>query len=172
MMWRLGAAVCPAVPAQRRRQILPGFGNRSFKDARICLELLGVQRLGMTMIDVLRRGAGVVLAVAGLAMSGGASAGDAGQTVFERNCRACHSIVRMQNRVGPSLFGVIDRPTASISSFEYSQALRSFSSVWSEAILDAFLGDPQAMVPGTSMRFPGLKDPAERAALIAYLKGL
>ena len=119
----------------------------------------------------LQRGVFLMLAVAALGDPVAARAGDAGRAVFERDCRACHSVARGQNHVGPSLFGVIGRTAGSISSFVYSGALRGSGLVWSEATLDAFLGDPQAAVPGTAMRFPGLRDAAERAAVIAFLKG-
>ena len=118
-----------------------------------------------------RRGAWLMAAVAAAGGPAAALAGDAGQAVFERDCQACHSVVRGRNHVGPSLFAVIGRPAGSISSFVYSSAFRGAPPVWSEAALDAFLTDPQAAIPGTAMRFPGLADAAERAALIAYLKG-
>ena len=108
----------------------------------------------------------------GLATPTAARAEEAGQAVYQRDCRPCHSIIRMRNQVGPSLFGVVGRQVASISSFVYSDALRGSPLIWSEAALDAFLAAPQAMFPNTAMRFSGLKDAAERAALIAYLKGL
>ena len=117
------------------------------------------------------RGGCLMVALAAAGGPAAALAGDAGQTVFEHNCRACHSVMRGQNHVGPSLFEVIGRPAGSISSFVSSGALRGAPLVWSEATLEAFLADPQAAVPGTAMRFPGLKDAAERAAVIDYLKG-
>ncbi len=95
-----------------------------------------------------------------------------GRAVFERDCRPCHTVVRLRNHVGPSLFGVVGRTVGSISSFVYSGALRGSVLIWSESFLDRFLRDPQAVLPGTAMRFPGLSDAGERAALIAYLKGL
>ena len=114
----------------------------------------------------------IVVGLALAAPGGAAAAGEAGRAVFERDCRACHSVLPLKNHVGPSLYGVVGRPAASISSFVYSGALRGSALVWTEAALEAFIGNPQATVPGTAMRFPGLKDPAERAAVIAYLGGL
>jgi len=40
---------------------------------------------------------------------------------------------------------------------------------WTRAALDAFLANPQGVVPDTDIAFFGLKDPAERTALIYYL---
>ena len=41
---------------------------------------------------------------------------------------------------------------------------------WSAQTLDAFIGDPQAVVPGNRMPFSGMPDARERADLIAYLQ--
>jgi cytochrome c2 len=32
------------------------------------------------------------------------------------------------------------------------------------------MADPQALVPGTTMQFEGIKDPVQRAQLIEYLE--
>ena len=126
------------------------------------------------MVRLLRWG-GCALALAGaltmaLADPAPAGAGEvSGRAVFERECQACHSVARGRNHVGPSLFAVIGRPAGSISSFSYSLALRASGLVWSAVTLDAFLANPQAAVPGTAMRFSGLGDAAERAAVIAYI---
>jgi cytochrome c len=44
--------------------------------------------------------------------------------------------------------------------------------VWDEATLDAYLADPQAVVPGTTMPFPGEPDADRRAEILAALKAL
>jgi cytochrome c len=74
--------------------------------------------------------------------------------------------------VGPNLRGVIGRPAASDPTFGYSAALRSRSHSWTDAELDAFLADPAAYASGTIMPFAGLKDPADRAAVIQYLRNV
>jgi cytochrome c2 len=38
-------------------------------------------------------------------------------------------------------------------------------------ILDAFLTDPQALVPGTAMPFGGIRNSPQRLALVCYLLG-
>ena len=43
---------------------------------------------------------------------------------------------------------------------------------WTPETLDKYLADPQGMVPGTKMIFPGVKDEADRKALIDYLATL
>jgi cytochrome c len=41
--------------------------------------------------------------------------------------------------------------------------------VWDEDSLDAYLADPQKVVPGNLMPFSGLADAKQRAELIRYL---
>jgi cytochrome c len=42
--------------------------------------------------------------------------------------------------------------------------------IWTEDNLKAYLAEPQHVVPGTKMAFPGLKKPEELSNLIAFLK--
>ena len=41
---------------------------------------------------------------------------------------------------------------------------------WDESSLDRFLESPLRALPGTKMAYAGVKDPQERADLIAYLE--
>jgi len=95
--------------------------------------------------------------------------GDAarGKIVFEKRCTGCHSL--NQDRDGPHLAGVYGRVAASVSGFDYSDALKKTHIVWNEATLDQWLTDPQTMVPGADMDFYVAKAD-ERADVIAYLK--
>jgi cytochrome c len=74
--------------------------------------------------------------------------------------------------VGPNLRGVVGRELASAPGYAYSEALRARGGHWSAAELDAFLASPARRVPGTTMAFGGIADPAERAALIELLSKL
>ncbi len=85
-------------------------------------------------------------------------------------CATCHSLAPGKNGIGPSLAGVYGRPAAQEPSFAYSTQMRTSGIVWDDAALDAFLKNPRAMVPGTKMAFGGIEDPAERAAVIAFLR--
>jgi len=93
----------------------------------------------------------------------------AGKTVFTK-CMACHSIEQGRNRVGPHLHDVVGRDAGSVEDFNYSDANRNSGITWSREILFDYLVAPQQYVPGTRMAFPGLKDPQDRADLIAYLE--
>lgn len=91
-------------------------------------------------------------------------------------CKACHTFGNAEpNRVGPNLFGVVERKVAAHEGFAYSDAMKGKAAdlgTWTEDNLFTYLENPKTLVPGTKMAFAGLKDPAERLDLIAYLKTL
>lgn len=121
-----------------------------------------------------------ILALSGLLLASGIFTGQvmaadagAGQVVF-RKCQSCHSLEEGQNRIGPSLYGVVGR-TPGTTAYRYSKAMTAFGesgAVWDEATLDTFLISPRTLVKGTKMGFPGLKDATQREDLIAYLKSV
>jgi cytochrome c len=93
-----------------------------------------------------------------------------GAQVF-RSCAACHSLEPGQHRTGPSLAGILGRHAGTVEGFaRYSSALEQADVTWTEETLDRWLADPQALIPGNSMTFPGIRDEQARADLIAYLK--
>ena len=94
-----------------------------------------------------------------------------GQKAFQ-NCAACHSAAQGANSVGPSLFGIVGRKAASVPGFAYSRAMKNSNLSWTAQTLDAYLADPQKLVPGNHMPYSGMPDAQERAALIAYLQSL
>jgi cytochrome c len=98
---------------------------------------------------------------------------DAGKKIFAR-CKACHTLDEGgRDGIGPNLHGVFGRTAGTKEGVRYSKAMTAKGEeglVWSEETLETYLEKPAAMVPGTSMSFPGLKKPEERANLIAYLK--
>ena len=72
------------------------------------------------------------------------------QTLFRAKCAACHSIAC--NRNGPKLEGILGRRAGSVADFKYYSAeLKNSGIVWSEETLDAFIRDPDKLVPGNSM---------------------
>jgi nitrite reductase (NO-forming) len=92
-----------------------------------------------------------------------------GRRVFSK-CQACHSLQPGKNGVGPSLAGIVGKQSASTPDFNYSTAMREAHLVWDAATIDAYLRDPQKLVPGNRMPFPGLKSEHDRTNLIAYLQ--
>lgn len=99
-----------------------------------------------------------------------ADAQEAGsERLFQQRCGACHSLQAGQNGNGPHLAGVIGRTAGSIEAARYSDAMRNSGIVWDSGSLDAFLAAPREVVPGTRMTV-SIPDPAQRAAIIAYLE--
>jgi cytochrome c len=93
-----------------------------------------------------------------------------GQSVFGA-CAACHSLEPGQNMTGPSLANVWNRKAGSLASFSrYSPALASANIVWDDKTLDAWIKNPQHVIPGNTMTFQGIKDAQQRADLLAFLK--
>jgi cytochrome c len=92
----------------------------------------------------------------------------AGKQAFTQ-CAACHSVETV-NGAGPSLQGIFGRKAGTFPGFRYSRALKNAGIAWDDKNLDAYLADPQKLVPGNVMPFSGVADAKQRADLIAYLK--
>jgi cytochrome c len=109
----------------------------------------------------------VLLALAPLARADGDP--QAGETVFKKNCVVCHTTEDGKSKIGPSLHGIVGRHSASLSSFQYSEAMKSADKVWDPQNLDLYLANPRGLVAGTKMVFVGLKNEQDRQNIIAYL---
>ncbi|QMW23443.1 c-type cytochrome [Sandaracinobacteroides saxicola] len=94
-----------------------------------------------------------------------------GQLLFLQ-CKACHTVEKAgAHKVGPNLFGIVGAAAGTRPGFTlYSDALKSSGLTWDDATLDRYLASPAAMVKGNKMAFAGLKQPQDRAAVIAWLK--
>jgi len=93
-----------------------------------------------------------------------------GKLIFLR-CASCHAIGPGGGaRIGPNLQGVVGRKAGSLPGATYSAAMKQQNFIWTEAMLDRWLTQPSAVVPGTAMAFAGLPKAEDRAAVIAYLK--
>jgi cytochrome c len=93
----------------------------------------------------------------------------AGEKVFVI-CRACHEIgPGAKILVGPPLNGVVGRKAGTYPGFDYSAANKNSGITWTPEELTKYLANPQAVVPGTKMIFPGLHDPKQVQDVIAYL---
>ena len=76
------------------------------------------------------------------------------------------------NKVGPNLWGVVERPRASHPGFDYSAAMKAKGGKWTFDELGKCSTHPQGSIPGTKMTFGGIQNPDQRADLIAYLRTL
>jgi cytochrome c len=118
-----------------------------------------------------RTGAWALAATLAAAAAPAHAAGDAqrGQRAYEARCAGCHSVDA--DRVGPRHRGVLGRRAGSLPGFAYSEALRRSSLVWDAGLLERWLADPEALVPGQRMGFR-LGDAQARADIVAYLATL
>ena len=96
---------------------------------------------------------------------------EAGKKIFGK-CAACHAAEPGKNKIGPTLHGIVGRPSANGDGFAYSDAMKAANKTWDEPTLLAYLTEPKVLVPGTKMVFPGLKEAKERDDVVAYLKTL
>jgi cytochrome c len=95
-----------------------------------------------------------------------------GPTLFKQQCATCHTNnLTDPVRQGPSLFGVIGRRAGTAEGFHYSAGFAKADFTWDAARLDAWITNPQAMIPGAVMAYRQSK-PEVRAAIIDYLKEL
>ncbi|MEJ0044891.1 MAG: cytochrome c family protein [Rhodospirillales bacterium] len=101
----------------------------------------------------------------------------AGKAIFTSGhgglpCAVCHYAEAGKNKIGPTLWGVVGRPSATVASFTYSDAMKAYNHVWTPQNLFVYLEAPMKVVPGTKMTFPGLPSETDRKNVIAYLATL
>jgi cytochrome c len=96
------------------------------------------------------------------------------EITFNDHCRECHSFLKGDNRLGPTLYGVVGRKAGAEPGCGYTQSLKDSGVTWDEATLDKWIADPDAVIPGNGMSPPygGVADPAIRQRIIAFLKTL
>ncbi len=103
--------------------------------------------------------------------SAAATTADARPAAFAQ-CAACHAVAPGKHGVGPSLAGVYAAKAGAATDYAYSDAMQASGITWDEANLDTWLINPAKLIPGTKMVYAGMGDPADRKALIDYLKTL
>jgi len=112
----------------------------------------------------LRRRGLVLLFAAAAAHAGGDAA--RGEQAYEARCSGCHSV--QADRIGPRHAGVLGRRAGSVPGFDYSPALQHSTIVWTAPLLERWLADPEALIPGQRMGY-SVPDAAARADIVAYL---
>ncbi len=123
------------------------------------------------IVDLLRaygaRGP-IVKPVTGLLTSASPSAGE---RIFKMSCNYCHSVDKGGlSSTKINLWGILGQNKAGVEGVGYSKAFSGLHGQWTLSEFNAFISSPLDYVPGTKMRFVGLKDPATRADLIAYMR--
>lgn len=95
-----------------------------------------------------------------------------GMQIYKK-CKSCHMVgEEARNRVGPPLNHIIQARAGGSADFRYSKVMKKAADDglhWTPETLDAFLTDPKGYLPKTKMSFRGLKNPQDRADVIAYL---
>ncbi|GAB4064352.1 c-type cytochrome [Ancylobacter sonchi] len=94
-----------------------------------------------------------------------------GERLFRQRCASCHTVQPGQNRIGPTLSGLVGRKAGSVEGARYSPKMRELDVTWDAARIDSFIANPRAMVPGTTMTV-SVANAADRANITAYLAGL
>jgi len=91
--------------------------------------------------------------------------------VFQDRCSLCHTVdPGAAAGQGPTLRSVVGRKAAS-TDFGYSAALTRWGRAWTPELLQRYLANPAALVPGTTMA-QRVTDPGERADVVAFLSSL
>src|SRR5262245_37525683 len=90
-----------------------------------------------------------------------------GEQLYHERCGACHSLD--EHGAGPKHRGLMGRKAGTQPGFDYSAALVAAKIVWSPQTLERWIADPNALVPGNKMIVQLANDPADRAAIVAYL---
>jgi cytochrome c len=117
--------------------------------------------------------AGVLLIKALFMASTALAAGDpaAGEKVFASHCAVCHATTPGEDKVGPSLAGIVGSKSGTVPGFDFSPAMKNANVTWDDANLDKFLTNPTGFVHGTKM-FVNLPNETDRQNVVAYLNTL
>jgi cytochrome c len=111
----------------------------------------------------------VALLASNVCIAQSKSPSERGKTLFRASCGACHSVTC--NRQGPKLEGLFGRPAGSVSDFQqYTPELKASGIVWTDETLNAFLADPNKLVPGTAMSVVRVANAKDRKDLIDYMR--
>ena len=95
-----------------------------------------------------------------------------GKKLFKK-CAVCHTTDSGgKNKIGPNLWNIVNAERGKKAGFSYSKPLLAMEGNWSYGSLDTFLTKPRSYIKGTKMQFSGIKKATDRAAMIAFLRGL
>jgi cytochrome c len=101
------------------------------------------------------------------------AAGDpiAGEKVFSTHCAVCYATKPGENKIGPSLAGIVGSKSGTVPGYDFSAAMKDANVTWDDANLDKYLANPTGFVHGTKM-FVNLPNETDRQNVIAYLNTL
>lgn len=115
----------------------------------------------------------VALCFAGAVQAEQIGDAEAGAEEFKK-CTGCHQVGSgAGDKVGPHLNGIFGRKAAAHEGYRYSKSMVRAGNdglIWTAETLDAYIENPRALVSKTRMSFRGVKDPNDRANVLAYLR--
>jgi cytochrome c len=86
------------------------------------------------------------------------------------SCRTCHYPEQsLGHNNGPSLWSIIGQEAGSQSGFEYSEVFQQANFVWTPELMNVWIESPRQFLPGNMMMSVPVKNPQQRADIIAYL---
>lgn len=94
---------------------------------------------------------------------------EAGETLFDAQCRRCHTVNPSDPSYGPLLDGIVGRKAGSVEGYEYSEAMSKAGFVWTPGALRAWMEANDELIPGTKMRHVGITDPTVQDFIVSYL---
>jgi len=92
------------------------------------------------------------------------------QDSFNQNCGHCHSLVKGEHRIGPSLFNFIDRKSASVHDFlHYSETIKGLDIVWTQAELFRLIRYGRSYTDQINMAYEGISSDEEASKIVKFL---
>lgn len=164
----------PALPAWRGDLLVASLRDKSLHRARTRQgRVMYVERIPIgTRIRDLEQGSDGRIVLWTDASRLIALAPHQAQTPGERayaTCAVCHGANLEGTPAGPPLAGIIGRDVASSGDFPYSSAMKGLGGKWTVERLNAFIRNPDAYVPGTTMTYDGA-DQRTVTDIIEYLR--
>ncbi|HEX9389896.1 MAG TPA: c-type cytochrome [Usitatibacteraceae bacterium] len=157
---------------------MPAMGYRKAQRGGSCqrfqLSVLAAQTFPLSGVHFMRLSTKFRYAIYAAIFMGAATPAQAkadaahGQTLYQTRCAACHSLE--YNGVGPAHQGLLGRKAGTAPGYNYSNALKASSVIWTQATLSRWLANPEKFIPGQKMGI-SVPDAKERADLVAYLVG-
>ena len=96
----------------------------------------------------------------------------AARTPSRNACRAIRHRRAARTARGPISGASWDASPARTPGFPYSEAMKSKGGEWTWEALATYLHDPKTAIPGNKMAFPGIRDNAELADVLVYMRKL